>query len=103
MEKLSKKKQTEFILWKENLEHGVFDLINEKDYEEFMNIYEQLTIENKKDIDIYENNTIQKYNIQDDEEIFFSSKTIISVVLICYFFYILFDDFVTIIINFSDI
>ena len=41
MEKLSKRKQREYKIWKENIENGVIDLINENDYEKFVNIYEK--------------------------------------------------------------
>ena len=54
MEKLSKRKQKEYKTWKENIENGVIDFINEKDYERFMNIYE----EQKQYTDIFETSII---------------------------------------------
>ena len=41
MEKLSKKKEKEYILWKETIENCTCDFINEKDYDIFMKIYEE--------------------------------------------------------------
>ena len=54
METLSKRKQREYKIWKENIENGVIDLINENDYEKFVNIYEK----EKKLTNIFETSII---------------------------------------------